>query len=233
MRTNHTTLRLLPDRLCKGVVTFILCCTSRVQPGILFPVAMHILDSVEIRHTHIQRRIRRPPARTAYGFVCFRSGSFPAPPASRGRWATGASSTVSPDTASGVPVVQMRKSSNVVGRPVVRQQPLIPRHHLRTSQSRYSQGQPTRKLCTASTVLSTAPSFADAPFTIPTPRRRPPSSYQLPPHCYVGQIEGQTDGIEEYLPCHTPTDATSADKTRERSIAGKPCTPHKQNNSRS
>ena len=76
-----------------------------------------------------------------------------APPASRGRWATGASSTVSPDTASGVLVVQMRKSSKVVGRPVVRQQPLIPRHHLRTSQSRYSQGQPTRKLCTASTVL--------------------------------------------------------------------------------
>ena len=50
--------------------------------------------------------------------------------------------------------------------------------------------------------------IADAPFTIAAPRRRPPSSYQLPPHCYVGQIEGQTDGIEEYLPCHTPTDAT-------------------------
>ena len=52
MRTNHTNLQLLPDRLCKGVVTFILCCAPRVQPGILFPVAMHILDSVEIRHTH-------------------------------------------------------------------------------------------------------------------------------------------------------------------------------------
>ena len=31
---------------------------------------------------------------------------------------------------------------------------------------------------------------------------------QLPPHCYVAQIEGQTDGIGEYLPCHTATDAT-------------------------
>ena len=31
---------------------------------------------------------------------------------------------------------------------------------------------------------------------------------QLPPHCYVGQIEGQTDDVEEDLPYHTPTDAT-------------------------
>ena len=40
---------------------------------------------------------------------------------------------------------------------------------------------------------------------------------QLPPHCYVGQIEGQTDGIEEYLPYHTPTDATSR-RQDERTI---------------
>ena len=50
--------------------------------------------------------------------------------------------------------------------------------------------------------------IADAPFTITAPRRRPPSSYQPPPHCYEGQIEGQTDGFEGDLPYHTPTDAT-------------------------
>ena len=178
MRTNHTNLQLLPDRLCKGVVTFIRCCAPRVPPGVLFLVAMHILDSVEFRHTHTTAE--PTPARANHiRFVCLRPASHSAPPASRGRWATCASSTVSPDTASGVPVVQMRKSSKVVGRPVVRQRPLIPRLHLRTSQSRYSQVQPARKLFTASTVLSTAPSFADAPVTIPTPRRRPPSSHQL------------------------------------------------------
>merc|ERR1712115_704843 len=63
------------------------------------------------------------------------------------------------------------------------------------------------------------PSFADAPFTIPTPRRQPPSSYQLPPHCYEGQNEGQTDGFEGYLP-HTSRRHRAPTR---RTIAGKTC----------
>ena len=63
--------------------------------------------------------------------------------------------------------------------------------------------------CSAtSTMRSAAPRIADAAFTIPAPRRRPPSTYQLPPQCYERQIEGQSDGFEGYLPYHTPTDAT-------------------------